>query len=133
MNSRIFKKYFLNNFETLFRFQLFADIPQNRCTLKMSQISQENSCVGVSCKIWKIIKNTSFYRTPPVAASVFLVIVWGGCFGKFNEIFCEYLIALEFTNKPPLTLHQKDLFTKIQSPPPLWLSLFCWYPVKPEA
>ena len=58
--------------------------------LKISQISQEDTCVGVSfqqsllqillkrhsdtgafpCEICEIFKNTFFYRTPPLAASV---------------------------------------------------------------
>ena len=53
--------------------------------LKILQISQENTCVGVlrglqlcqketpiqmvSCEIHKIFRNTFFYRTPPVTAS----------------------------------------------------------------
>ena len=45
--------------------------------LKISQNSQENICASetlaqlFSCEFSKTFKNTFFYRTPPLAASVF--------------------------------------------------------------
>ena len=70
-----------------FAYSLVPEAAVGRCSskkvfLKISQYSQKNTCVGVSfycketpaqvfsCEYCKIFKNSFFYRTPPVAASV---------------------------------------------------------------
>ena len=66
---------------------MFTKAVVQRCSkkvfLEILQSSQENTCARVSflikhlvqvfsCEFWEISKNTFSYRTPPVAASVFI-------------------------------------------------------------
>ena len=50
--------------------QSFANVLQNRCFWKIRKWHRKTQVF--SCEIWKIFKNTFFYRTPPVAASMLL-------------------------------------------------------------
>ena len=56
----------------------FQDFQNNQVFLNISQYSQENTCVGVA------FKNSFFYRTPLVAASVYYI------FRDKNSFLSEY-------------------------------------------
>ena len=57
--------------------QSFAEILQNRCSKNFPNFTGEHLCWGLflkrlrvfSCEVCEISENTTFYRTPPVAAS----------------------------------------------------------------
>ena len=62
----VFVKISQNSQETPVQKSLFLEI----------FITKENSTQVVSCEFCEIFKNTIFYRTPPVAASVFMKLIF---------------------------------------------------------
>ena len=80
LNKKISKIHY--NFSMQKHLFTFSRFSSKYVFIKISQISQESTCVGVSflielqaCEIFKTFKQTFFYRTPLVATSVYIEIV----------------------------------------------------------
>ena len=83
-----FKIYVLKTFANFIEKHLCCSLFLLRLqTLRTATLLKGASNIGVSCEICEIVKNTFFYRTPPVAASVifsleYLFFMWQGLMGE---------------------------------------------------
>ena len=101
--SRMVRFYSLCKAHTLQK-KSFADVPQ-KCVLKISQISQENICVGasslksdfntgVSCENYEIFKNAIF--TEHVRWLLLMLVIWHpGLLFYQNNIRCFHFFWKE--------------------------------------
>ena len=97
-----FKIYVLKTFTNFIEKHLCCSLFLLRLqTLRTATLLKGASNIGVSCEICEIVKNTLFYRTPPVAASVifsleYLSFMWQGLMGEgfwsqYFHFFCSIL------------------------------------------
>ena len=94
---------FINYLTQMAPLFFFSEAVAQRCSvkkvfLKIWQNSQETLAQVSSCEFCKIFKNTFSYRTPPMAASVFLSV--------------SLLLPIRFTLRslPPPLLYSEVLF-----------------------